>query len=1093
MSFISKCTLTQFFGCGRTNDYPTFMKISGDSYAAESRNITQGELNCSFPKSVKLLYFIALFLGITLLIFSSCAQNPSKEDNDSMSYLQVPEGFVIEEAVSPDLISFPMFASFDDQGRLFVFESTGVSTMGTEKMLAEPSYHIRLLEDSDGDGKFDKSTIYVDSIPLPMGGTFYQGSLYAAAPPNLMRYTDTDNDGIADKKDVILNGWVLNANAATLHGPFMGPDGWLYLCDARRGFDITTKEGAQLKGKGARIWRCRPDGTGLESVAGGGFDNTIEMVFMPGGETIGTMTYFTDPQNGQRDALMHWVEGGVYPKYNCVIDEDQLKLTGDLMPVMTKLPRIAHSGLLRYRGEGLGKEYNGNLFSAVFNTGKITRHRVTAVGATFKTVEEDFMTSKNPDTHPTDVLQDADGSLLVIITGGWFIEGCPLSRVAKPDVAGGIYRIRRKDASPVKDPWGKALELSKISPEELAGLINDSRVMVKDAVVEKLVAAGSNAVPALVKMLQDKNEDSRLASLFALARIGSKEAIAAVRGSLQDNSATVRTAASRSLGLAEDRESVDMLMQLVQKDSASVRRQAATALGQIGDPRCIPALLSAASNPNDRFVEHSIIHSLITLKKPELLIPALNHASEGSRKAAVIALDQMDNSPLRQEQVLAFLQSKQPALRNTGIWIASHRPAWADMVISFLQSGLNMEELNKEELAAVQKLLITFSENPKLQGYMAKELGNNQAFNSWKQLLLTVISESPVKDFPNAWTLQLGNLLRSGNDVLQRSVLALIESRRLAALNNDLAKIIEDNSADPDFRIGALGARGMTVPELSAKEFSILTGFLKPPTESPIRQSAARLLARAKLNEGQQKELAEQYVGTADLFLLPSLMTAFEGSKSEAVGLALIKALSQTKDRLDNLSEQDMEKLLANFPEKVQKEGKPLMDALRARHAERLSKLEQLEESLSRGDLERGKKVFFGKAACFTCHAVGQEGAHFGPDLSNIGEIRSSHDILEAIVYPSVSFAREYDTYQVKTKTKTYLGVIKEQFPDLIILAVGPGAEVRIPRAEIVSSEQHAVSMMPPGLEKSLSQEELSDLMAYLKSLPDSYKTMNKQ
>ncbi len=1032
---------------------------------------------------------LSLSIGFTVLMLSSCGQKSDKP-TESTSYLNVPDGFVIEEAVSPDLISFPMFASFDDQGRLFVFESTGVNTMGTEKMLAEPSYHIRLLEDSDGDGKFDKSSIYVDSIPLPMGGTFYQGSLYAAAPPNLMRYTDTDNDGKADKKEVILNGWVLNANAATLHGPFMGPDGWLYLCDARRSFDIKTKEGTQLKGKGARIWRCRPDGTGLESVAGGGFDNTIEMVFMPGGETIGTMTYFTDPQNGQRDALMHWVEGGVYPKYNSVIDEDQLKLTGELMPVMTKLPRIAHSGLLRYRGDGLGQDYDGDLFSAVFNTGKITRHRITPTGATFKTVEEDFMTSKNPDTHPTDVLQDADGSLLVIITGGWFIEGCPLSRVAKPDVRGGIYRIRKKDAKAVKDPWGKELELNKRKPDELVGYLNDQRVMVRDAAVERLVAAGSSAVPSLVGMLDDKVEGNRIASVFALARIATKEAFTAVRTALQDKSAIVRVAAVRSLGLAGDRESVDMLMQMVERDSASVRRQAATALGQIGDPRCIPALLKAADNPNDRFVEHAIIHSLIILKKPDLLIPALTSGGVGSRKAALIALDQMDESPLNQEQLLAFLQSNQKALRNAGIWVASHRPTWADMVITFLQTGLNIEALDKEELKSIQKLLITFSQNEKIQNYMAKELANAEASSSWKELLLTVISESPVKELPKTWTMQLGNLLRSKDDVLKRSVLNLIESRRLPSLNQELSKIIEDNSVDADFRIGALAARGMSKPELSDKEFQILTGFLKPPAESPIRQSASRLIARSKLNETQLKVLAEQYVASVDLFLLPSLMTAFEGSHSEVVGSALVKALSQTTDRLDNLSEPDMQKLLANFPEKVQQEGKPLMEALKTRHAERLAKLEKLEASLSRGDLDRGRKLFFGKAACFTCHAVGLEGAHFGPDLSNIGEIRSSHDILEAIVYPSVSFAREYDTYQIKTKTKTYLGVIKEQFPDLVILSVGPGAEVRIPRSEIISSEQHAVSMMPPGLEKSLSNEELSDLMAYLKSLPDSYKTM---
>ena len=169
------------------------------------------------------------------------------------------------------------------------------------------------------------------------------------------------------------------------------------------------------------------------------------------------MTYFTEPQGGERDAIMHWIEGGVYPKPHITITEDKLKLTGELMPVMTKLARIAPSGLMRYRGTALANEFQGNLFFAEFNTGRIVRSAITPDGATFKTTDEPFVTSTRADIHPTDVFEDADGSIIVLNTGGWFIAGCPLSRVAKLDVPGGIYRIRKIGATPVDDPWGRKI------------------------------------------------------------------------------------------------------------------------------------------------------------------------------------------------------------------------------------------------------------------------------------------------------------------------------------------------------------------------------------------------------------------------------------------------------------------------------------------------------------------------------------------------------------------------------------------------------------------------------------------------------------
>ena len=1029
------------------------------------------------PVSVKVKVFVCVFV----MLSSACKQD---ESSGALSDLHVPEGFVVEEAVPSGMVKYPMFATLDNRGRMFIAESSGETT-STEDVLENPTHFIRMLEDTNSDGVYDKSVIYADKIPYAMGGTFYQGSFYAAAPPNLLRLTDTDGDGVADEREVILSGWVLSHNAATLSGPFMGPDGWMYLCDARRSYDIMTKEGKQLKGKGARIWRCKPDGSELEIVSGGGFDNTIEMAFMPTGETIGTMTYFTDPRDGFRDAVMHWVEGGVYPKDHVTVKDDKLKMTGDYMPVMTKLPRVSHSGIMRYRSGGFGKDYQGSLFTAEFNTGRVMRYSMEPDGATYKTKTHAFMTSSVSDFHPTDVLEDADGSILFVNTGGWFIAGCPLSVVAKKNIYGGIYRIRRNDARRVEDPWGNKIDLKLLSPENLTALLTDQRHAVRDNAIEELVLRGETSIAALSRLLTSAKEaETRVAAVFALYRIGTPEAMVHVLSSLEDRDPGVRIASARSCGLAKDKSAVDKLSALVVNDAPAVQRQAATALGQIGNVSAVEHLLAASEKTHDRFVEHAIIYSLIKLENPQPLINSLTNAVN-IRKVALIALDQMDGDHLKKDHILPFLRSKEESLRNAAIWALMHHITWSDVVLTFLKDQTLTGELPEGEKKILTELIVAFSRDGQLQGWMADRLRSDKVVDVEKWILLDAMRESQMKEFPAVWLARIDDLLHRGSPETQERVLTLIEARRISGLDKQLGQIYSNTKVSPSFRLKALSARMISYPQLSDKEFNTLLTFLDSAQVFTIRQSAVRILGQADLNEQQQLLIARTFISNADPFLLPALVSVFDGSTSAKAGEALIAALSPSPERLEMLSLPDLERIVKSWDPATQQRSSALLKQITQQQAMRLSALEELEKSLGTGDVSTGRNLFYSKALCSTCHAVSGNGANFGPDLTNIGEIRSQHDILEAIVYPSASFAREYETSRVVTQNATYTGIVKEQLSESIVLESGPGNTVRIPVSDINSIDPQQLSLMPPGLHQQLSSQDLSDLLAYLRSLPD--------
>ncbi|MGH7138501.1 MAG: PVC-type heme-binding CxxCH protein, partial [Pirellulales bacterium] len=173
---------------------------------------------------------------------------------------------------------------------------------------------------------------------------------------------------------------------------------------------------------------------------------------------------------------------------------------------------------------------------------------------------------------------------------------------------------------------------------------------------------------------------------------------------------------------------------------------------------------------------------------------------------------------------------------------------------------------------------------------------------------------------------------------------------------------------------------------------------------------------------------------------------------------------------------------LQKYPAPVQAAAEKLYQQLSAELAGQRAKLDELAESLPPGDIRRGQAIFNStKTACATCHAIGYLGGRLGPDLTRIGQVRKDRDLLESIVFPSASLVRSYEPVTVVTTDGlTYNGLLRKDAADEVVLVKSPTEEIRIARDNVEEMRPGSVSIMPQGLDKQLTPQELADLVAFL-------------
>jgi putative membrane-bound dehydrogenase-like protein len=1000
----------------------------------------------------------------------------------------LPEGFTIELVAGPPLVNRPIVADFDEEGRLYVADSSG-SNDPVKVQLEKKPHRILRLEDTHGDGKFDKATVFAHKMMFPEGVMWLDGSVYVGSPPSIWKLTDTDGDGVADKREEWYKGKTLGGCANDIHGPYAGPDGWVYWC--KGGFEPQTID---LPGKksfvsrAAHVMRCRPDGTGLEALMSGGMDNPVGLVWTPGGEMIFTTTFLQHPAGGKRDGLIHAVYGGVYGKDHAVI-EGHPRTSPQLMPVLTHLGAAAPCGLVRYESTVFGKEYQDNLFACLFNMHKVTRHVLTPDGATFKTSDSDFLVSDNLDFHPTDVKEDADGSLLVIDTGGWYKLCCPTSQLHKPDVLGAIYRVRKTGAPKIDDPRGRKVDWAKAKLEDLFRLLDDERPVVRRRTMAAIVKRKDTAdlLGAMI-VLMDSSERKRNA-IWAAARLDTESARVGIVAGLSDKDESVRLATLNSLhshNFLRLGNGVVLVIDLLKDKSPQIRRATAQLIGRIGDKRAVPQLLAALAEENDHVLDHSLTFALIEIGDREGTAAGLKDKSPRLRRAALIALEQMDGGGLKAATVAAELNSSDSALKETAVWIAGRHPEWGDALAGFYREQLarDLPPQAREELATQ---LARFAKTPAIQQLLAVQLHDAPAHSRRAILALHAIARSALKEAPETWVAGVAEVLGSGEADLIREAVAAARavptpkghSEKLTAA---LLQVASDEKAPQAVRLGALGAESGGLSEVKPTTFEFLLARLDREQPVADRALAADVLARAKLTSEQLTALvsAFQKIGPTEA---DRLLEAFAQSSDDKVGETLLAALKTSPVR-SSLRPEFIKPRLAKYSPQVQKEAESLYALLNVDAAKQKARLDELLAELKDGDVRRGQAVFHStKASCSACHAIGYLGGTIGPDLTHIAKIRAERDLLESIVFPSASFVRSYEPVQITTKKgKVYNGLVRRETPDEVVLATSATEEVRIARQDIDEVVPGKVSVMPAGLDQQLTRQELADLVTFLKA-----------
>ncbi len=956
--------------------------------------------------------------------------NEAYSPTEALAAMQVPEGFTAELVASePDLIN-PIAMTFDERGRLWVTESFEYprreAGVGRDR--------IKILEDTNGDGKFDSVKIFVEGLNIPSGIAVGHGGVWVANSPDILFMKDTNGDDRADQIEVVVSGFGRDDTHELPNSLSWGPDGYLYGLNGVFNYSTIRQDGLEFKFTCA-MFRIDPHTRQFEVFAEG-TSNPWGIAFDDEGEAFVSACVI--------DHLWHITESGyylrqagAYPPHTWIIDSI----------VDHKHFKAAYCGIHYFDSPAYPEAYRKKMYMGNIHGGSINVDQLQRHGSTYKgSGNDDLLQANDVWFMPVAQKTGPDGCLYVL---DWYDRyHCYQDANRDPEgidrAKGRLYRIRYGES-----PRAARFNLAAESDVNLIDRLGDANIYFRSeaqrVLTERLVAG------------QLSDEGRRHLLDMATGEQASSDA---------RRHACWVLVGGRSLDL-------DTWKQLTRSADPVLRGFAIRAAGNYASLRRTPELqgqwqgIAATEFP-------ALASDLSPAVRVSLMVAARKALGEDALDVLLEAGDNVESDDgllprILWQNLLALVQVR-PAF---AVEIARHRRLPTHRFVADLTPRLANFLVEHGELVAALELAAGIAPGD------VGDIGRQRILQAIEKRVLN--GELPVAQLREslaATTVDLSVLKSLGE--FERLMAAVGESVDVEVLIQTVA----DATRTVDQRRAAFSTLAFVAQD--PRQAAAFDACLKL-----ARQELLHVSNEALTNHivDQLVRLTSPAVATLLVEAVPKVAPATRSRVIEALttraesAKVLFAAMELPESTITRalVNETQVQRLIstgdAELIALIEKNWGTMRVGHRGLLVDEMTRVRRIVRDVP-GDFNRGWVAY--DRVCGQCHQFAGRGEKVGPSIDSNGRA-SLTQLLSNMIDPNLVIGIDYQARMVMTSDgRVFSGLVVEDTPQRLVLNLQGGKTVSLPREEIEQEQTSPNSLMPEGQTFQMTDQEIADLMSIL-------------